>query len=83
MKTVLAVVSLVAVLTGCASGNQSPTHRWVSTEAANEIEYRRDNLACSEQANLDPQAAQAQDTEAFQVYQACMTARGYQLTAQR
>jgi len=84
MKQTLMILLLAGFASGCAntSSTSAPTHRWESTTAATEVQYRNDHARC--QANAQAGAAEdsfAADSETFAVYKQCMMNRGYELTA--
>lgn len=88
MQTLLkfgAVIGLGAVMMGCAvSGTQAPTHRWESTAAADEIQYRQDHARCQAQAQAGQDNVEFRvESPAFASYKQCMNNRGYVLTAYR
>lgn len=75
---------LAGLATGCAgsNGSQGPTHRWESTTAADEVQYRNDHARCQSQANAQAtDTAFAADSQDFAQYKQCMVSRGYELTA--
>ncbi len=84
MKQTLTILLLAGIAAGCAntSNQNTPTHRWESTNAATEVQYRNDHARC--QANASAVASDdtfAADSETFAVYKQCMMNRGYELTA--
>lgn len=84
MKQTLLIILLAGMATGCmtSNSNQGPTHRWESTTAADEVQYRNDHARCQAQADaqIDKQAYEA-DSQTFVAYKQCMVNRGYELTA--
>lgn len=84
MKQTLLIFTLVGLAAGCAntSSSSTPTHRWESTSAATEVQYRNDHARCqaNAQASVDSGKFDA-ESETFAVYKQCMMNRGYELTA--
>ena len=84
MKQTLMIILLAGLATGCmnSTSTQSPTHRWESTTAADEVQYRKDHARCQTQANAaSVNKAYEAGSEGFAVYKQCMVNRGYELTA--
>jgi hypothetical protein len=84
MKQTLLMILLAGLATGCMTSNntQNPTHRWESTTAADEVQYRNDHARCQMQADTqsDIKAYEA-GSQSFVAYKQCMVNRGYELTA--
>ena len=84
MKQSLVIILLAGLATGCvtSNGTQSPTHRWESTTAADEVQYRNDHARCQQLADrqADSKTYEA-GSETFVAYKQCMVNRGYELTA--
>ncbi|MEM7080795.1 MAG: hypothetical protein AAF513_19425 [Pseudomonadota bacterium] len=81
IKTGIILTVFGVGLAGCTTAG-APTHRWDSTVAADEVQYRNDHATCQVQANiegvqLDPNSVQ------FKAYKSCMNNRGYVLAAYR
>jgi len=78
-------MGIVVLLAGCASsGQQHPTHRWVSTVNSNSAEYRADNSRCMREISGDStQREFAVNTPEYALYVQCMNAQGYELTAMK
>ena len=74
---------IALVLGGCAtSGYQEPTHRWVSSSQSTSNQYRADNTTCmSQSGGTTSQRAFATSSPEYRAYVACMSERGYALTA--
>jgi hypothetical protein len=84
MKQTLLMILLAGFATGCMSSNstQSPTHRWESTTAADEVQYRNDHARCQMQADTQSHnKAYEAASQSFVAYKQCMVNRGYELTA--
>ena len=80
------ILALVVVLgAGCAGSNSSktPTHRWASGDAVDQIQYRRDHATCQQNAGFADASEFDANSDAFAVYKQCMIGRGYMLTASR
>lgn len=76
-----AVIGLFA--SGCANTDSAPTHRWASSDAVNEAQYRSDHARCQSHANINDARRLDASSEAFAAYKQCMSTSGYELTAYR
>ena len=87
MRTVLTLGVLCAGLlgiNGCTTptGPTGPTHKWVTTAAVDEQQYKRDHLGCLGDAGIDDRAREYSTSDVrFQQYSQCMTQHGYVLNA--
>lgn len=82
-NTAIACAGLVLAAAGCTSQSTAPTHRWASSDAVNQAQYRNDHARCQAEANItDARKLDSQGAE-FAAYSQCMTSRGYELTAYR
>jgi len=84
MNQLIAAALLAIFVAGCmsASTSSTPTHRWASTDAANEIQYRNDHARCQAEANIGAgDNAFDAASPGFAAYKQCMNSRGYVLTA--
>ena len=84
MKQSIGILLLVGCAIGCTNttSSQAPTHRWASTGAASEIQYRNDHARCQTRAAVDQGADEFDaNSPAFTAYKQCMMDSGYQLTA--
>ena len=74
-----ALASVAVLAFGCSSAPQV-THHWVSNDSVSGSEYRRDLATCSQNEETIGEPLSAGTSE-FQLYVACMNARGYQLAS--
>ncbi|XOV81638.1 MAG: hypothetical protein ACFHXK_12225 [bacterium] len=83
-KQTVLMILVAGLAAGCMTSNttQAPTHRWESTTAADEVQYRNDHARCQQQADAQANSrAFEADSETFVTYKQCMVNRGYELTA--
>jgi hypothetical protein len=84
MKQTITILLLAGLAAGCAgtSGSSAPTHRWESTNAATEVQYRNDHARCQSKAKAGSNGGTFDaESDAFAVYKQCMVNQGYELTA--
>ena len=84
MKKLITLGFISLLAGGCMSApsTSAPTHRWASTTAADELQYRNDHARCQAKADIEgSDRALDSSSPAFQAYKRCMNNRGYELTA--
>ncbi len=84
MRNLILLLLVSGGVAACGNGApaQAPTHRWVSNDAADQIQYRNDHARCETMANVDATNGRYEaDSDTFAIYKRCMVERGYQLTA--
>ncbi len=76
------VIATTALFVGACATNPAPTHRWASTEDADEARYAADHTKCQKAAQLSSEQRELDGSSAeFQSYKQCMKNSGYVLTA--